>query len=91
MSWFGKITFGMIGLVLGGPLGAIAGLAIGHVMVDSMVGIPDQSYRDQSYQNESYQNRVISGSDVSGDSEAGIRTGGAGPGRLFHQPILNSG
>ena len=45
MSWFGKITFGMIGLLFGGPIGAIAGAAIGHMMVDKMAGIPDQGYR----------------------------------------------
>ena len=46
MSWFGKITFGTIGLLLGGPLGAIAGAAIGHFMVDKMVEIPDLQYRE---------------------------------------------
>ncbi len=34
MGWFGKITFGTLGLFLGGPLGAIAGAALGHVLVD---------------------------------------------------------
>ena len=34
MGWFGKITFGTLGLFLGGPLGAIAGAAIGHLLVD---------------------------------------------------------
>jgi len=34
MSWFGKITFGTLGLFLGGPLGAIAGAAMGHLLVD---------------------------------------------------------
>ncbi len=34
MGWFGKITFGTIGLFLGGPLGAIAGAAMGHLLVD---------------------------------------------------------
>ncbi len=34
MGWFGKITFGTIGLFLGGPLGAIAGAALGHILVD---------------------------------------------------------
>ena len=31
MSWFGKIMFGTLGLFLGGPLGAIAGAALGHL------------------------------------------------------------
>jgi DnaJ like chaperone protein len=34
MGWFGKITFGTLGLFLGGPLGAIAGAALGHILVD---------------------------------------------------------
>ncbi len=45
MSWFGKITFGMIGLVLGGPLGAIAGASIGHVMVDKKISNFDHGYQ----------------------------------------------
>ena len=35
MSWFGKIMFGTLGLFLGGPLGAIAGAALGHLLVDN--------------------------------------------------------
>ena len=34
MSWFGKFTFGSLGLFLGGPLGAIAGAALGHHLID---------------------------------------------------------
>ncbi len=34
MGWFGKIAFGSLGLFLGGPLGAIAGAALGHHLVD---------------------------------------------------------
>ncbi len=34
MSWFGKLTFGSLGMILGGPLGAIAGTALGHHFVD---------------------------------------------------------
>lgn len=34
MGWFGKLTFGTIGMFLGGPLGAIAGAALGHHLVD---------------------------------------------------------
>lgn len=34
MGWFGKLTFGSIGMFLGGPLGAIAGAALGHHLVD---------------------------------------------------------
>ncbi len=34
MGWFGKLTFGTMGLLFGGPLGAIAGAALGHHLVD---------------------------------------------------------
>ncbi len=34
MGWFGKLTFGSLGLLLGGPLGAMAGAALGHALVD---------------------------------------------------------
>jgi DnaJ like chaperone protein len=34
MGWFGKIMFGSMGLMVGGPLGAIAGAAIGHHLFD---------------------------------------------------------
>jgi len=34
MGWFGKLTFGSLGLFIGGPLGAIAGAALGHHLVD---------------------------------------------------------
>lgn len=34
MGWFGKLMFGSMGLLIGGPLGAIAGAAVGHHLVD---------------------------------------------------------
>jgi DnaJ like chaperone protein len=34
MGWFGKLTFGSMGMLMGGPLGAIAGAALGHHLVD---------------------------------------------------------
>ena len=35
MGWFGKLTLGSLGFILtGGPLGAIAGAALGHVLFD---------------------------------------------------------
>jgi len=34
MGWYGKLTLGTLGLFLGGPLGAIAGVALGHHLVD---------------------------------------------------------
>ncbi len=34
MGWFGKLAFGSLGLFIGGPLGAIAGAALGHHLID---------------------------------------------------------
>lgn len=34
MGWFGKLTFGSLGMLFGGPLGAIAGAALGHALID---------------------------------------------------------
>jgi DnaJ like chaperone protein len=55
LGWFGKLTFGTLGLFLGGPLGAIAGAALGHHLVDKMAAgqprqrlIPDQTEQTQA-------------------------------------------
>ncbi|MCP4716380.1 MAG: DnaJ domain-containing protein [Deltaproteobacteria bacterium] len=48
MSWFGKIAFGSVGLFVGGPLGAIAGAALGHHFVD-------KKDRGRSYDGPSFQ------------------------------------
>ena len=45
MGWFGKLTFGSMGLLLGGPLGAIAGAALGHVLVDKKIDFAAQAGR----------------------------------------------
>jgi DnaJ like chaperone protein len=45
MGWFGKLTFGTLGLLFGGPLGAIAGAAIGHMLVDKTTGFAGQATR----------------------------------------------
>jgi len=45
MGWFGKLTFGTLGLLLGGPLGAIAGAAMGHMLVDKKFEVPDPQTR----------------------------------------------
>lgn len=37
MGWFGKFAFGSMGLLFGGPLGAIAGAALGHHLIDKRV------------------------------------------------------
>jgi len=44
MGWFGKLTFGSLGLFLGGPLGAIAGAALGHHLIDKKQGISARPY-----------------------------------------------
>jgi len=43
MGWFGKLTFGTMGYVFGGPLGAIAGAALGHHLVDEDDNLTDIS------------------------------------------------
>jgi DnaJ like chaperone protein len=43
MGWFGKLTFGTMGLLLGGPLGAIAGTALGHHLVDKNDNLTERS------------------------------------------------
>ena len=45
MGWFGKLTFGSIGMLLGGPLGAIAGAALGHHLVDKRSDLINQPGR----------------------------------------------
>ncbi len=45
MGWFGKLTFGSMGLLFGGPLGAIAGAALGHVLVDKKIDFAGQASR----------------------------------------------
>lgn len=42
MGWFGKIALGSLGMLLGGPLGAIAGAAMGHMLIDTKV---DQAWQ----------------------------------------------
>ncbi len=34
MGWFGKLTLGTMGMLFAGPLGAIAGAALGHQLID---------------------------------------------------------
>jgi DnaJ like chaperone protein len=41
MGWFGKLMFGSMGMFIGGPLGAIAGAALGHHLVDKRQDDPD--------------------------------------------------
>jgi DnaJ like chaperone protein len=44
MGWYGKLTFGALGLFLGGPLGAIAGAALGHHLVDKKEGYTNRLF-----------------------------------------------
>lgn len=55
MSWFGKLTLGTLGLIIGGPLGAIAGAALGHLLIDQGTNLILQSDRpeERHYQFES--------------------------------------
>ncbi len=45
MGWFGKLTFGTMGLLFGGPLGAVAGAALGHMLLDKKTGYPGRDTR----------------------------------------------
>ena len=45
MGWFGKLTLGSMGMLLGGPLGAIAGAALGHLLIDKAVDSAQQYNR----------------------------------------------
>ncbi len=45
MGWFGKLTFGTLGLLFGGPLGAVAGAALGHMLVDKKTGYSGRDTR----------------------------------------------
>ena len=42
MGWFGKLTFGSLGLFFGGPLGAIAGAALGHHLIDKNINMENR-------------------------------------------------
>jgi hypothetical protein len=45
MGWFGKLMFGSLGMVLAGPLGAIAGAALGQALVDKKADFARQANR----------------------------------------------
>ena len=47
MSWFGKLTLGSLGLIFGGPLGAVAGAALGHILIDKTSDLVNQTIRPQ--------------------------------------------
>ena len=47
MSWFGKLTLGSLGLIFGGPLGAVAGAALGHILIDKSSDLVNQTIRPQ--------------------------------------------
>ena len=47
MSWFGKLTLGSLGLIFGGPLGAVAGAALGHILIDKSSDLVNQTLRPE--------------------------------------------
>lgn len=52
MSWFGKLTLGSLGLFFGGPLGAVAGAALGHILIDKGSKFQNQlNYSGPNYSN----------------------------------------
>lgn len=55
MGWFGKLTFGTAGFLFGGPIGAIAGAALGHHLVDKDGNGTRQAYEDEIRQVEKAQ------------------------------------
>ncbi len=54
MGWLGKVTFGTIGFALAGPLGAVAGAALGHG-IDSQEEKPLHEERQYLSKNEEAQ------------------------------------
>jgi len=42
MGWFGKLALGSMGMLFGGPLGAIAGAALGHHLIDKRKNLAGQ-------------------------------------------------
>ena len=46
MVWFGKLALGSLGMLLGGPLGAIAGAVMGHALIDKRVDFAGQANRE---------------------------------------------
>src|SRR5210317_1334709 len=47
MSWFGKLTLGSLGLIFGGPLGAVAGAALGHLLIDKSSDLVNRTIRPE--------------------------------------------
>jgi DnaJ like chaperone protein len=58
MGWFGKLTFGSLGLFLGGPLGAIAGAALGHHLVDKRENLTTQRIQQRHGQSLGHREQV---------------------------------
>jgi DnaJ like chaperone protein len=46
MVWFGKLALGSLGMLLGGPLGAIAGAVMGHALIDKRADFAGQANRE---------------------------------------------
>jgi DnaJ like chaperone protein len=58
MGWFGKFTLGTLGLIFGGPLGAVAGAALGHILIDKTGDLVDQTIRPEQRPQFEYSERT---------------------------------
>jgi len=45
MPWFGKIALGSLGMMFGGPLGAVLGAALGHHLIDKQQAAAERQFR----------------------------------------------
>ena len=48
MAWFGKIALGSLGMMFGGPLGAVLGATVGHLLVDKQQAAAQQRFQQIS-------------------------------------------
>lgn len=48
MAWFGKIALGSLGMMFGGPLGAVLGATVGHHLIDKQQDAAQQRFQQIS-------------------------------------------
>ena len=48
MAWFGKIALGSLGMMFGGPLGAVLGAAVGHHLIDKQQAAAQARFQQAS-------------------------------------------
>jgi len=48
MAWFGKIALGSLGMMFGGPLGAVLGASVGHLLIDKQQAAAQQRFQQVS-------------------------------------------